>query len=244
MSQRSFSRRFFVDSQISTDRVEIEGASAHHMINVIRVSQDDEVILFDGSGSEFLATIENVQKTRLSARIIRAEKVSREIQNRITIAAALPKSDRQKVLVEKLVEVGVWRLIPLNAKRSVAKAEGKTTEKLLRQVIESSKQCGRNQLMEITEPMTTRDLFESYDSLTTQLIAHPHCGGISASHIAREFKSGDSVTIAIGPEGGFDKAEVATAIASGWRAIHIGPTVLRVETAALAVAILFGLGLE
>ncbi len=244
MSQRSFSRRFFVDSQISTDRVEIEGASAHHMINVIRVSDGDEVTLFDGSGCEFLATIENVKKNRLSARIIRTEKVSREIQNRITIAAALPKSDRQKMLVEKLVEVGVWRLIPLNAKRSVAKADGKTTEKFLRQVIEASKQCGRNQLMEVTVPMTTRELFESNDLSTAQLIAHPHRDAVSVPHIAREFKKGDSVTIAIGPEGGFDKAEVATAVASGWCAIRMGPTVLRIETAALVVATLFGIGLE
>lgn len=243
------SRRFFLETPIVADLVQISGSSAHHMINVIRVATGDEVVLFDGSGYEFQATIEDVRKSSLTARVNKSVSVSREISADVTIAVALPKGDRQKILVEKLAEIGVSRLIPINAKRSVAKADAKTTKKLALRVIEASKQCGRNRLMEIVEPRTSKELFAN--PITTEsngpairLLAHPYGISRTASDLVRELKPDESVAIAIGPEGGFDLAEVEVAISAGWQSVSLGPTILRVETAAVVAAILFGLARE
>lgn len=231
--------------QISMGALEIDGPSAHHMINVLRVSPEDHVVLFDGVGCEYEAVVQSVKKSKLVVEVGPANKISRELPFELTLAVAMPKGDRQKVLVEKLVELGVSRLIPVNAKRSVVKSVPKSTDKLLRRVIEASKQCGRNKLMQIAAPMTTGALFETDDE-QTKVIGHPYDADNgetkSASEISGRMAPGQSVLIAIGPEGGFDRAEVELAIEKGWQPVRIGPAILRVETAAAALATLFGVG--
>lgn len=252
MSSRNFSRRFFVQPEesgkIEQESVIIDGPSAHHMINVIRVSVGDEVMLFDGSGHEYSAVVIEVKKSKLTASITGCEAVDRELPFELRVAVALPKGDRQKVLVEKLVELGVTHLIPLNAKRSVVKSEPKSAGKLMRRVIEVSKQCGRNKLMQIEPPLTTGKLFETTDGQLGQpgkrIIAHPYEAADgktkTAIQVASQMQPTDPVTIAIGPEGGFDLAEVEQAISQDWQPVRIGPTILRVETAAVALATMFG----
>lgn len=248
MSSRNFSRRFYVQPEasgkIEKDSVQIDGPSAHHMINVIRVSVGDEVMLFDGSGNEYSALIAEVKKSKLTANITGCEAVDRELPFELRVAVALPKGDRQKVLVEKLVELGVTHLIPLNAKRSVVKSEPKSAGKLMRRVIEASKQCGRNTLMQIEPPLTTGKLFETCEG--QRIIAHPYEAADgktkTAIQVASQMQSAEHVTIAIGPEGGFDLAEVGQAISQDWQPVKIGPTILRVETAAVALATMFGVG--
>lgn len=250
MSTRNFSRRFYVpphpDSGVISDgTLEIDGPSAHHMINVLRVAPNDQVVLFDGVGCEYEAVVQSVKKSKLVVEVGQASRVSRELPFELSLAVALPKGDRQKVLVEKLVEVGVARLIPINAKRSVVKAVPKSTDKLLRRVIEASKQCGRNTLMQIDPPMTTRDLFET-DGEQLKVIAHPYDADNgktkSPAEILGQVDSAQAVLIAIGPEGGFDRAEVEMAVERDWQPVKIGPAILRVETAAVALATLFGVG--
>lgn len=248
MSTRNFTRRFYVRPQSDSDRLaigelEIDGPSAHHMINVLRVSPEDQVVLFDGCGCEYSAIVQSVKKSKLTVEVIDAAEVSRELPFEISLAVALPKGDRQKVLIEKLVEVGVSRLIPLNAKRSVVKSVPKSRDKLLRRVIEASKQCGRNTLMAIDDPVTTGQLFDS--QAPVKLIAHPYSSENGQSELAASvalgLDPGQRVLIAIGPEGGFDRAEVEAAIDKGWQPVKIGPAILRVETAAVALATLFGI---
>ena len=248
MSSRNFSRRFFVQPEesgkIEQESVIIDGPSAHHMINVIRVSVGNEVMLFDGSGHEYSAVVIEVKKSKLTASITGCEAVDRELPFELRVAVALPKGDRQKVLVEKLVELGVTHLIPLNAKRSVVKSEPKSAGKLMRRVIEASKQCGRNTLMQIESPLTTGKLFETTEG--QRFIAHPYEAADgktrTAIEAASQMQSAKHVTIAIGPEGGFDLAEVEQALSHDWKPVKIGPTILRVETAAVALATMFGVG--
>ena len=156
---------------------------------------------------------------------------------RLTIAVALPKGERQKWLVEKLTELGVARLVPLMTQRGVAEATDAARGRLVRGVIEACKQCGRNTLMEIGEPATLGQL-GTQSSQATRLIAHPG-GRPLAAALGPEAAD---VVAAIGPEGGFTAEEIDTAESVGFTAASLGPTILRVETAAItlaAAAILF-----
>ncbi len=156
----------------------LAGPEAHHLIHVMRATPGAEVTLFDGSGFEFSATVEKVGRSEVELAVTGREQIDRELPLELTLAVALPKGDRQKWLVEKAVELGVSRIVPLRTERSVALRMHKgPVEKVLarlqRTVVEASKQCGRNRLLEITEPQAWADLVKQSGDVACRLVAHP-----------------------------------------------------------------------
>lgn len=244
--RRSFmSYRFFLDDTPTTENVTLEGDQAHHAVQVMRFKIGDQIILFDGTGMEYHAVIDQVAKKRLSLRILNTIAIDRAVKTRITLAIAMPKGDRQRFLIEKLVELGVERLVPLKTTRSVAVANEKVIKRLQKQVIEASKQCGRNRLMEIDDEKTLTQFSESLDSAVTKLIADPYRGRPISQWInTGSSDSHNRVAVAIGPEGGFDDNENELAQSLGFQLVRLGPAILRVETAALALAAILGIGNE
>jgi 16S rRNA (uracil1498-N3)-methyltransferase len=227
------SQRFFVESPIGeAASARLVDSEAQHLAKVMRAKLGDEVTLFDGSGQEFTGRISAIGKSAVDLEIVQRRPIDRELRNPLTLAVSLPKGDRQKVLVEKLVELGVTRLIPLDTQRSVAEGTPAALARLLRQVIEASKQCGRNRLMEIAEPLTLSRLIETTAAAELRVLAHPAGGALSA------LSPSAAATVAIGPEGGFTDDEIAAAQAAGWEIVAFGPRTLRIETAALALAAL------
>ena len=233
--------RFYVESPICESSVRVDGDSAHHILNVMRMQTGDELVLFDGQGSEFLTRITKTGKRDLWVDVLEKRNISRELEHHLILAVALPKGDRQKTLVEKLVELGVSQLIPLQTKRGVAIPNSKTIGKLQRRVIEASKQCGRNRLMVISEAETFSDLVERpAASSEMRLITDPYANTTIESVCAGSEPL--STIVLVGPEGGFTDEETALAEQNGWSAVVFGMTVLRVETAAMAAAVMFGMG--
>lgn len=224
------SQRFYVESLITSDRTRLDGAEAHHLIHVMRAKPGANVVLFDGSGQEFQAQIERVDRASVELRVLSSQSVDRESPRELTLAVALPKGDRQRWLIEKATELGVTRVVPLKTERGVAQPEDRALARLRRAVIEASKQCGRNVIMEIAPAAGLDSLLETTAHASCRLIAHP-CGeslptpGLTSPTVA-----------AIGPEGGFTDAEVQRATSAGWQTVGLGPRILRLETAALMVA--------
>ena len=160
------------------------------------------------------------------------------------MAVALPKGDRQKVLIEKLVELGVTKLIPLNCERSVVIAQEKSVRRLDRQVIEASKQCGRNRLLEITEPLSFSKCIQQLGNGGRPFIAHPynaHKQGFAATDV---LEGEENAVVAIGPEGGFTDQEIDAAMTKGFNKVSLGKRRLRAETAAIAATASLMLTLE
>jgi len=143
-----------------------------------------------------------------------------------------------------VTELGITQLVPLVTERSNRQPTSGALERLERSVIEACKQCGRNRLMEIAAPKTWDELVvppaDSSGDPELRLVAHP--GGQRCAAVP----AGDFVDtlVAIGPEGGFTEAEVSLAAAHGWRAVDLGPRLLRVETAAVGLASALVLGVE
>jgi len=245
----------------------LAGHEAHHLIHVMRAKPGDRVVLFDGSGAEFTARLERVGRTTAELSILSRDEVDRELPVQLTVGAALPKGDRGKWLVEKAVELGVRRLVPLLTARSVARAGPKALSRLRRTVIEASKQCGRNRLMEITPPQVWPDFVAATQSAPCRLLAHP--GGQASERLHSELSQStairegpplpdregtsaccfpeslslrrfDAAVLAVGPEGGFTSDEVALAAAAGWRLVDLGPRILRIETAAILLIAMVG----
>ena len=214
---------------------------AHHAGSVLRLQVGDSLVLFDGAGREAQARVYSASKKTVEVEIESVAEVNRESKRKLTIAIALPKGDRQKWLIEKCVELGVAQILPLDVERSVAKAEKQVVQRLERQVIEASKQCRRNTLMKILDPMKWSEFlnninkdnpgFISKDCL--KLIAHP--GGISVQDALSKVGEDGDVLVAIGPEGGFTDEEISMAEDAGVLPVTLGRRILRTETAAMVV---------
>jgi 16S rRNA (uracil1498-N3)-methyltransferase len=227
------SERFYVESPIGDSRTaQLVDAEAHHLVKVMRAAVGSDVTLFDGSGCEFLARVSGMGRTSVELEILQRRQVDRELPFALTLAVALPKGERQKVLVEKLVELGATSLIPLHTRRSVAEATPSALLRLRRQVIEASKQSGRNRLMQIAEPRDLQSLLREPPA-GRRLLAHPSGDPVQVG------QSAGATTIYIGPEGGFTEEEVTLARASGSEVASLGRRILRTETAAIALASLF-----
>jgi len=224
--------RYFVDLPIAVDRTVLSGAEAHHLLHVMRAAPGSRVTLFDGSGWEFEAVVQRTARAEVELAILSRRQVDREAAIALTLGVALPKGDRQKWLVEKATELGVARLVPLQSQRAVAQPGDNALERLRRGVIEASKQCGRNRLMQIAEPQTWEAFLADKSDLDCRIVAHVGANSFPF------FGPCAAVVAAVGPEGGFTDEEVARAVTQGWRLVGLGRRILRVETAALALAAL------
>lgn len=229
--------RFYSERPIQGPKAELAGPELHHLTRVMRAKAGDEVLLIDGSGAEFDARITSVGRCLAELAVLARREVDRELPGTLTVAVALPKGDRQKWLVEKCVELGVTRLLPLATRRGVAQPKEAALERLRRGVIEATKQCGRTRLMEIAEPAAWSD-YAASATAQCRLVAHPHAdmalGDVAWPGVSRGKQP--EVIVAIGPEGGFADEELGAALAAGWQAIHLGSRILRIETAAMLVA--------
>lgn len=223
--------RFFVDVPPPTaGEIVITGPDAHHMTAVRRFAAGDRVMLFCGDGNEYAAEVVGVGKKAVTLAVLGMDAVDREPPFPVVVASALPKGDRADYLIEKLVEVGATRFIPLSTSRAVVVPKEEKTGKFERAVIEASKQCGRNVLMAVEPACAFGGLVRRADLPPLRLVLHTADG----SPVPQPNPSG--VVFAVGPEGGFTPVEVADAAANGWRAARVGPRVLRVETAAVVAA--------
>jgi 16S rRNA (uracil1498-N3)-methyltransferase len=149
--------RYFSDEPLQGEAVTLRGSEAHHLLHVMRAKAGAEIIVFDGHGGEWWAEITKLGRAEVELALRKHRAVERELAAEFTLAVALPKGDRQRWLIEKAVELGVSRVIPLTTARSAASA-AEPPAKLCRYVIEASKQCGRNRLLEIAKPQPWADL--------------------------------------------------------------------------------------
>lgn len=237
--------RFFIDSPFEGSEIQLSGDQAHHVANVMRAKVGDALTLFDAGGNEYQAEITAKSKKRVTVTKLSSSRPERKLQRSITIVAALPKGDRQKFLIEKLVELGVQRLVPLNTARSVAQVNEKVLGRLKKQIIEATKQCRRSYLMEVLPAVSLAEAIAmpANDSTTSFFVAHPYTDKNLASVKDRLIES-KSIGWLIGPEGGFSDEEFALITGAGWSPVSFGEIILRVETAAISAAAISGLGAE
>lgn len=225
------SEQYFVQN-ILGDSATLYGDEAHHLGKVMRKRVGDSVVLFDGNGCEYTAKIDAVAKDKIELTLLDKKEFPRENTRRLTIAVALPKGDRQKWLIEKLTELGCDCVIPLETQRSVAEATESALIRLNRQILEATKQCARRYLMRLEKPMSLADLDSYADPETLKCVAHPE-----NSQPFFSVAQANSLIVAIGPEGGFSDNEIDWLKERNWQSVSLGDTILRVETAALAVCL-------
>ena len=230
------SQRFFLSQTPTDDTATLAGDEARHLSRVMRVKAGDPVELFDGQGTSWSATVTCIERNEVTLRIDAkyTDKISQ--QPVITLAVALPKGERQKWLIEKITELGTDYLIPLTTSRSVAQPTSAAISRLKRGVVEACKQSKRNRLLEIT-PSQSLDTLLSTASTRMRILACPMSSDSMQSVLSTPI---DEILIVIGPEGGFTEEELALSRAHDFQHMSLGQNILRIETAAIAAAVLAG----
>lgn len=239
--------RFLVNSIPASGPVGLSPEDARHAQSVLRLKVGETVQLFDGLGNQAQARIASVNKSLVQVEVLELQAFSRELKAKLNLAVALPKGDRQKVLVDLLVQLGTDQLTPLETERGVAQPTENAIDRLQRSVIESSKQCGRNLLMRVNEPVSV-DTLCKFDSASTpsssclRLFAHPYgnridlLGAMASPQAKSDGCQKIDACVLVGPEGGFTDAECEKLIAAGWTQVCLGDRILRVEAAAAMIA--------
>lgn len=219
--------RFFLP-ELTVGDVILDGTEAHHLLNVRRLKQADQVELFDGAGKVGIGTITRTSRRDVSISVETVEHTEPD-GSTITLAIGFPKPDRARWLVEKLTELGVARVIPLQTEHSGSSGKRLKVHKLQQYVIDACKQSRRNVLMRIDEPMPLKNVVES-NSASRLLVADVSGLSPESSDCAA------NTVVFIGPEAGFSNFELEELKGAGAQPIRFAGNILRVETAALAAA--------
>jgi 16S rRNA (uracil1498-N3)-methyltransferase len=213
----------------------LPSAAAHHATQVLRLRVGDAVTLFDGSGGEYAAQIARMSPRSVGLRVVEKLAVERESPLSITLAQALIANDRMDYVIQKSVELGATTIVPVAAVRSVTRLDGARAERRLEHwrqiVIASCEQCGRNRLPEVQPPCDLRDWLRRPSRAALRLLPSPR----AHDSLSALTQPAGAIELLIGPEGGLAPEEEAAALDAGFRAVHLGPRVLRTETAGPAM---------
>ena len=237
-------RRFFIEPPaLDRDDVTLPPPLAQRVAKVLRLRTDDEITLFDGSGEETHLRLDTVAERHTAGHVIERFEGAPEPSLRLHLYQSITKGERFEWLVEKGTEIGVARFVPLLAARAIVKTgEGSRLERWRRIAVEAAEQCGRTKVPAVDAPLRFAEALAEARGLV--LLPYEAAGDTAPGIIealAREidalFALGE-VSVLIGPEGGFEEAEVEAAREAGGTIVTMGNRVLRSETAGLVAAAL------
>ena len=242
--------RFFAEpGNIGEKEIIITGADVNHIRNVLRMRADEEVLIADGRGAEYRCKLTDIGENEVRVQILWKLDGNAELTSAVTLFQGLPKSDKMDLIVQKCVELGVARIVPVSTKRAVVKLDAKKEQTRLKRwntISESAaKQSGRGVIPEVSGVMTFGKALEEAKKLDVLLIPYERAENMAETRrVMGSIQPGQSVGIFIGPEGGFEESEVEEAVVAGAQAITLGKRILRTETAGLAVMAMLGYLLE
>lgn len=222
-------RRFYASSNdLINDQINIDGEEYDHIVKVMRYKVGFKLIVCVGDGYDYHCIIESISKEEVVCKILEKSFNDRELDLRITLLLGLIKPEKMDIAIQKAVELGVSRIIPVICEYTSEYAF--KLDRAKRIIVESCKQCGRAVVPEICQPM----LFEQAVSIDdqTKLMAYEKEKGLSALNAFKKINK--SVSVLIGSEGGFSQKEVETAIQMGFTPFSLGKRILRTETAVIS----------
>ena len=233
--------RFFVEpEQIGSSTVRITGSDVNHIRNVLRMRPGEEVLVCCGDEWEYTCKIESLEEGEVLAEILDIQKPGKELPSRISLFQCLHKSDKMEWIIQKAVELGACEIIPVSSRRCVVKLDDKKaaakTARWNSISASAAKQSKRMIIPEVRPVMSFQKALEYGASMDVRLIPYECAEGMEASRkVMGNIAPGQSVAVFIGPEGGFEEAEVKAAAELGFEAISLGKRILRTETAGMTV---------
>jgi 16S rRNA (uracil1498-N3)-methyltransferase len=207
---------------------------SHYASRVLRLRANDDVVLFDGSGSEFAASVRKISRDGVTVQVGEARERNVESPLEICLIQGISRGERMDMVVQKATELGVTRIAPVFTEFSIVRLDADKAEKRVQHWLKiaqgACEQCGRNVVPEIEAPRALGSRLETGEGREcTRILLHPRADGKLASLQGQCTR----IDLLIGPEGGFSDAEYEQALAAGFAARALGPRLLRTETAAI-----------
>lgn len=226
--------RFYVDFALSPDSVvELPDNVVRHL-NVLRVKNTEEIVLFNGNGKSYPAFPEVLEKRRASVRILREEATDNESPLNITLVQAVSAAERMDFTLQKSVELGVAEIRPAISERCVVRLSGERAEKRVARwqeiVVSACEQSGRNIVPKVLPLTTYAQALQQLPQETTKLLMSLN----RAQKLSDIQPQSGKVVFMVGPEGGWTEKEEQQAFDAGFQSVTLGKRVLRTETASLA----------
>ena len=225
--------RFFVDDAPSDGFINIFGEDARHIGRSLRMAVGEEITACH-AGVDYLCRLEKISDAAVTAEVISSEK-SKEPNIELTLYQALPKYDKLELIIQKSVELGVTKIVPVMTKRCISRPEKgqfeKKRERLQKIALEAAKQSGRGIIPQVSGIIPFEKCLEEMRSLDLGLICYEK-GGERLN--AQKYPIGGKIGLLIGSEGGFEQAEADLAVSAGIIPIWLGDRILRCETAPIA----------
>lgn len=226
--------RIFVDQELQVGaELILAKQAAHHIDHVLRLKPGNFLILFNGCGGEYVAELSRVDKRGVGVRINQYLEIDRESSLPIILAQGVSRGQKMDFTLQKSVELGVIRIVPVMTQYGNIRFDEKRLQKKIEHwhkiIISACEQCGRNKVPELVAPVTLDDWLV-LESEATKIVLHPG----SENNLSKLSKPDEEVILLAGSEGGFSDHEIKKACGMGYQNINIGPRVLRTETAALA----------
>ena len=226
--------RFYVDFALSPDSVvELPDNVVRHL-NVLRVKNTEEIVLFNGNGKAYPALPKVLEKRRASVRILREEVTDNESPLNITLVQAVSSAERMDFTLQKSVELGVAEIRPVISERCVVRLSGERAEKRVARwqeiVVSACEQSGRNIVPKVLPLVTYAQALQQLPQETTKLLMSLN----RAQKLSDVQPQSGKVVFMVGPEGGWTEKEEQQAFDAGFQSVTLGKRVLRTETASLA----------
>ncbi len=239
--------KFFVDpSSVEADIIKIGGEDSHHISRVLRLKEDDEVIVCDKNGIDYYCSVKSIEKDEVTVWILKKEVSKTEPPIEITLYQGVPKGDKLETVIQKCVELGAVAIVPVAMKRSVAiiKDKEKKQIRMQRIAMEAAKQCGRAKIPEVLQTMSFKEAIVHSNMCDLKILPYEAENELSLKTVLKNNEKAKKIAVFIGPEGGFDDEEVSIAKDNGFEIVTLGPRILRTETAPLACisAIMYEIG--
>lgn len=233
---------FFVEpSQIQGNDIIITGSDVNHIRNVLRMKVGEELSVSNGvDEKEYRCGIEEFREDSILCKLRFVKEDGMELPAKVYLFQGLPKADKMELIIQKAVELGVYEVIPVAAKRAVVKLdEKKAKNKIVRwQGISeaAAKQSKRRVIPEIKHVMTMKEAIQYASDMDVKLIPYELAEGMAKTkQIISSLQPGQTIAVFIGPEGGFEESEIEQAMEAGIQPITLGKRILRTETAGFTV---------
>lgn len=232
---------FFVDdNNISEKEIIITGQDVNHIKNVLRLRENDKILISNGHGSDFYCIISEIDNDEIVTSIESRLEESNELPSKIYLFQGLPKNDKMELIIQKAVELGAYEIIPVAMKNCVVKLDSKKEASKLKRweaISESAaKQSKRCIIPNIHRVLTYKEAVEYAAELDITIVPYENQKGIEETRrVVNGIEPGQSIGIFIGPEGGFDDKEIEYAMSKSFIPLTLGRRILRTETAGLAM---------
>lgn len=233
-------QRYFVEPDLfSEDEITIAGDDVHHIVNVMRAKEGEQILVSDGAGRTVRARLSALSAKEVKAQVVEILTEQTELPVRVTIGQGLPKGEKMEWILQKGTELGAYSFLPFSSERTIvkldAKKEAKKLERWRKIIKEAAEQSHRAVLPQLLSPASFREVLQQAHPYTRCAIAYEKEDGVALHQLLETMQADDSLLILVGPEGGFSREEVSLAQAEGFLPVSLGPRILRTETASLYI---------